>query len=144
MSVLREGVDREEHGEAPPPVLQGVGSRGGGPTAASGEWPKKRRRRRVMIKNTCTNHRKNKRKKLLKLKRRKFKCPHCSSIVVHLHRQLRNIHKYEENPARYYNINTNLRKKVVRKIKSKHIQYHKPVSCPVEGCSAIVIRLDIC
>ena len=29
MSVLREGVDREEHGEAPPPVLQGVGSRGG-------------------------------------------------------------------------------------------------------------------
>ena len=39
MSVLREGFDREEYGEAPPPVLQGVGSGGGGPTAVSGEWP---------------------------------------------------------------------------------------------------------
>ena len=39
MSVLREGIDREKHGEAPPPVLQGVGSRGGGPTAVSGDWP---------------------------------------------------------------------------------------------------------
>ena len=25
----------------PPPVLQGVGSRGGGPDPASGEWPEK-------------------------------------------------------------------------------------------------------
>ena len=39
MSVLREGVDCEEHGEAPPPVIQGVGSGRGGQTAASGEWP---------------------------------------------------------------------------------------------------------
>ena len=38
MPVLREGIDRQEYGEAPPPVLQGVGS-GGGPTAVSGEWP---------------------------------------------------------------------------------------------------------
>ena len=39
MSVLREGIDREKHGEAPPPVLQVVGSGRGGPTAVSGEWP---------------------------------------------------------------------------------------------------------
>ena len=31
MSVLREGIDREKHGEAPPPVLQGVGSERGSP-----------------------------------------------------------------------------------------------------------------
>ena len=39
MSVLREGIDREKHGEAPPPVLQGVGSGGRGATAVSGDWP---------------------------------------------------------------------------------------------------------
>ena len=33
------GIDLEKHGEAPPTVLQGVGSGGGGgPTAVSGEW----------------------------------------------------------------------------------------------------------
>ena len=32
LSVLWEGGDRQEHGEGPPPVLQGVGSKGGGTT----------------------------------------------------------------------------------------------------------------
>ena len=31
MPVLWEGGDRQKYGEAPPPVLQGVGPRGGGP-----------------------------------------------------------------------------------------------------------------
>ena len=48
MSVLWEGADREEDGEAPPPVLQGVRSGGGGGRPRSAVSGQRRRRRRVL------------------------------------------------------------------------------------------------
>ena len=50
MPVLWEGGDHQKYGEAPPPVLQSVGSRGGGgATAVSGERPEEEEEESVPV-----------------------------------------------------------------------------------------------